>query len=112
MGGWMTRYPDPSERIALGEVGVSGEGTDLAIVTFGNGVYLSQQALPQIGRRDQDPDRRYALAVSAAQTEALTAAVKGCRNILIVDETRHSGGVAEALMAHFHEAAPGCLWPA
>ena len=28
-------------------------------------------------------------------------------NILIVDETRHSGGVAEALMAHFHEAAPG-----
>ena len=23
--------------------------------------------------------------------------------MLIVDETRHSGGVAEALMAHFHE---------
>lgn len=27
----------------------------------------------------------------------------GCRTILVVDETRHSGGVAEALMAHFHE---------
>ena len=39
--------------------------------------------------------------------EALTAAVAGCKNILIVDETRHSGGVAEALMAHFHVAAPG-----
>ncbi|MBL9054601.1 MAG: MFS transporter, partial [Tabrizicola sp.] len=47
-GAWMTRYPDPSERIGLGEVGVSGDGTDLAIVTFGNGVYLSHQALPQI----------------------------------------------------------------
>jgi len=31
------------------------------------------------------------------------AGVKGAR-ILIVDETRQSGGVAEALMAHFHEA--------
>ena len=38
---------------------------------------------------------------------ALTQAVAGCRHILIVDETRHSGGVAEALMAHFHETAPG-----
>ena len=33
----------------------------------------------------------------------MPAAVQGCKNILIVDETRHSGGVAEALMAHFHE---------
>ncbi|WP_374396492.1 thiamine pyrophosphate-dependent enzyme [Tabrizicola sp.] len=106
-GQWMTRYPDPSESIALGEVGVSGEGTDLAIVTFGNGMYLSQQALPQIeaaGIKARIVDTRW---LSPLPKEALTAAVKGCRNILIVDETRHSGGVAEALMAHFHEAAPG-----
>jgi 2-oxoisovalerate dehydrogenase E1 component len=106
-GLWMTRYPDPSERIALGEVGVTGEGTDLAIVTFGNGVYLSQQALPQIeaaGIKARIVDARW---LSPLPKEALTAAVAGCRNILIVDETRHSGGVAEALMAHFHEAAPG-----
>ena len=106
-GLWMTRYPDPSESIALGEVGVSGDGADLAIVTFGNGVYLSNQALPQIeaaGIRARIVDTRW---LSPLPKEALTAAVAGCRNILIVDETRHSGGVAEALMAHFHEAAPG-----
>jgi 2-oxoisovalerate dehydrogenase E1 component len=106
-GLWMTRYPDPSERIGLGEVGVSGEGTDLAIVTFGNGVYLSHQALPQIeaaGIKARIVDTRW---LSPLPKEALTAAVQGCRNILIVDETRLSGGVAEALMAHFHEAAPG-----
>jgi 2-oxoisovalerate dehydrogenase E1 component len=105
-GLWTTRYPDPSERIALGEVGVSGDGTDLAIVSFGNGVYLSHQALPQIkaaGIKARIVDTRW---LSPLPKEALTAAVKGCRNILIVDETRHSGGVAEALMAHFHEAAP------
>ncbi|MBL9073589.1 thiamine pyrophosphate-dependent enzyme [Tabrizicola sp.] len=106
-GLWMTRYPDPSERIGLGEVGISGEGADLAIVTFGNGVYLSNQALPEIakaGIKARIVDTRW---LSPLPKAALTAAVEGCRNILIVDETRHSGGVAEALMAHFHEAAPG-----
>lgn len=106
-GLWMTRYPDPSERIGFGEVGVSGDGTDLAIVTFGNGVYLSHQALPQItaaGTTTRIVDARW---LSPLPKEALTAAVAGARHILVVDETRHSGGVAEALMAHFHEAAPG-----
>ena len=42
----MRRYPAPDQAIALGEVGVHGAGTDLAIVTFGNGTYLSHQALP------------------------------------------------------------------
>jgi 2-oxoisovalerate dehydrogenase E1 component len=105
-GLWMTRYPDPSERIPLGEVGVSGDGTDLAIVTFGNGVYLSNQALPGIeaaGIKTRIIDIRW---LSPLPKAALTAAVQGCKNILIVDETRHSGGVAEALMAHFHESAP------
>lgn len=106
-GGWMRRYPDPSQVIPLGQVGVDGAGTDLAIVTFGNGVYLSGQALPQIeaaGIKARIIDTRW---LSPLPKEALTEAVKGCRHILIVDETRHSGGVAEALMAHFHEAAPG-----
>ncbi|MBL9051704.1 MAG: MFS transporter [Tabrizicola sp.] len=106
-GAWMTRYPDPSERIGLGEVGVTGDGTDLAIVTFGNGVYLSNQALPGIeaaGIKSRIVDTRW---LSPLPKAALTAAVQGCKHILIVDETRHSGGVAEALMAHFHEAAPG-----
>ncbi|MFO1201332.1 MAG: thiamine pyrophosphate-dependent enzyme [Tabrizicola sp.] len=106
-GLWMTRYPDPSESIALGEVGVSGNGADLAIVTFGNGVYLSNQALPQIeaaGIKARIVDTRW---LSPLPKEALTASVAGARHILVVDETRYSGGVAEALMAHFHETAPG-----
>ncbi|HMS96159.1 MAG TPA: thiamine pyrophosphate-dependent enzyme [Tabrizicola sp.] len=106
-GAWMTRYPDPSERIGLGEVGVSGDGADLAIVTFGNGSYLSHQALPQIeaeGIKTRIVDTRW---LSPLPKAALTKAVEGCKHILVVDETRHSGGVAEALMAHFVEAAPG-----
>ena len=106
-GLWMTRYPDPSETIPFGTVGISGTGTDLAIVTFGNGTYLSHQALPGIeaaGIKTRIIDTRW---LSPLPKEALTKAVAGCRSILIVDETRHTGGVAEGLMAHFLETAPG-----
>lgn len=106
-GAWMRRYPDPSQTIRLGEVGIDGQGTDLAIVTFGNGCYLSHQARPELevaGLKTRIIDTRW---LSPLPKDALTEAVKGCKHILIVDETRHTGGVAEGLMAHFHEAAPG-----
>ena len=107
-GGWMTTYPAPDQAIPFGEVGVSGSGTDLAIVTFANGNFLSHQALPQLtaaGIKTRIIDMRW---LQPLPGDALIAAVKGCKNILIVDETRHSGGVAEALMALFAErsAAP------
>lgn len=105
-GAWMQRYPAPDQTIPFGEVGQHGAGTDLAIVTFGNGTYLSHQALPQIetaGIKTRIIDTRW---LSPLPKDALLAATAGCKNILIVDETRHSGGVAEALMALFHEGPP------
>ncbi|MBS0565729.1 MAG: MFS transporter, partial [Proteobacteria bacterium] len=102
-GGWMCRYPDPSEVIALGEVGVQGDGDDLAIVTFGNGTYLSRQAQARLtaeGVKARVVDMRW---LSPLPADALVKAVEGAKRILIVDETRRSGGVAEALMALFTE---------
>jgi 2-oxoisovalerate dehydrogenase E1 component len=104
-GGWMCRYPDPSEVIRLGEVGTFGDGDDLAIVTFGNGVYLSRQAEARLaaeGVKARIVDTRW---LSPLPAEALVQAVEGAKRILIVDETRRSGGVAEALMALFAERA-------
>ena len=103
-GGWMRHYPAPGASIALGEVGVQGAGSDLAVVTFANGNYLSHQALPEIeaaGIKTRIIDLRW---LSPLPVEAMVAAVKGCKHVLIVDETRHSGGVAEALMSALHEA--------
>ena len=102
-GGWMNIYPAPDQSIPLGDVGICGDGTDLAIVTFANGNYLSHQALPRLaaaGIKTRIVDMRW---LSPLPADALIAATKGCRHILIVDETRQSGGVAEALMALFTE---------
>ena len=102
-GGWMTRYPDPSQLIRLGEVGIHGKGDDLAIVTFANGYYLSRQAEKRLAEKGVDVrviDTRW---LSPLPADALIEAVKGARRILVVDETRRTGGVAEALMALFTE---------
>ncbi|MEL6296097.1 MAG: thiamine pyrophosphate-dependent enzyme [Pseudomonadota bacterium] len=103
-GAWMATYPEPDQRIEFGQVGVHGDGEDLAIVTFGNGRYLSQKALPQIeaaGVTTRIIDLRW---LAPLPVDALLKALSPCHNILIVDETRRSGGVAEGVMAHLAEA--------
>ncbi|MEM7520831.1 MAG: transketolase C-terminal domain-containing protein, partial [Pseudomonadota bacterium] len=102
-GGWMRRYPAPDRRIALGEVGVHGDGADLAIVTYGNGHYLSRQAqhdLASQGVAARVIDLRW---LAPLPDEAMMRAI-GNRPVLIVDECRRTGGQAEALMAVMAEA--------
>lgn len=102
-GGWMTTYPSPDRRISLGEVGVHGDGTDLAIVTYGNGHYLSKQALPELqaaGVNTRIIDMRW---LAPLPEQALLEATKDCKNVLIVDECRRTGSQSEALMTLFTE---------
>lgn len=102
-GGWLTTYPGLDQSIPLGQIGQHGDGSDLAIVTFGNGHYLSRQAQAKLEEgsiRSRVIDLRW---LSPLPQAALLDAVKPCKRILIVDETRRSGGVAEALMALLSE---------
>ncbi|MGC1494575.1 MAG: thiamine pyrophosphate-dependent enzyme [Sulfitobacter sp.] len=102
-GAWMCQYPAPDQRIALGQVGVHGDGDDLAIVTYGNGHFLSRQAQHDLAVKGVNArviDLRW---LAPLPVEAMRAAV-GERPVLIVDECRQTGGQAEALMAHFAEA--------
>lgn len=106
-GGWMTRYPAPDRRIPLGEIGQHGDGQDLAIVTYGNGHYLSRQAQARLeadGVRTRVIDLRW---LAPLPLDAMLKAVRGCAHVLVVDECRFTGGQAEALMAHLHEAGIG-----
>jgi 2-oxoisovalerate dehydrogenase E1 component len=101
--GWLTKYPAPGETIRLGEVGVYGDGEDIAIVSFANGYYLSRQAEARLAQKRVQArivDLRW---LSPLPEKSLLAAIGGARHVLIVDETRHSGGVAEGLMALLDE---------
>jgi len=105
----MSLYPPRQERIALGEVGVHGTGQDLAIVTFANGYYLARQAEKTLRARGINLriiDLRW---LAPLPEVSLLSAVEGCRNILVVDECRRTGGQSEALITLFnaHKTAPG-----
>lgn len=97
--GWMTRYPPPGARIAMGEVGVHGEGRDLAIVTYGNGHHLSRQAQKLLAERHGLKARVIDLRwLAPLPEEALLEATRDCAAVLVVDECRRTGSLSEALM--------------
>jgi 2-oxoisovalerate dehydrogenase E1 component len=109
-GLWTSIYAAPGEAnpIRLGELGVHGDGADLAIISYANGYYLSRQAekilREQHGLELRVIDLRW---LAPLNEDGLITATKGCKRILIVDECRRTGSQSEALMALFAERAPG-----
>ncbi len=99
---WMDMYPAPDERIALGEVGVTGDGP-LAIVTYGNGNYLSQQASKMLAEKDIQTrviDMRW---LAPMPVDGILNALEGAEKVLVVDECRTTGSQSEALLSMLHE---------
>jgi len=109
---WTSTYAAPGEAkpIRLGEVGRHGNGTDLAIVSYGNGYFLSRQA-EKILREQHGLDLRVIDLrwLAPLDEDGLLEAVAGCGRVLIVDECRKTGSQSEALMALFAERAPGMV---
>ncbi|SNR40240.1 dehydrogenase E1 component subunit alpha/beta [Puniceibacterium sediminis] len=102
-GGWMRRYPDAGLNAPLGSLNVTGKGNDLAIVTYGNGTYLSQQAkadLEAAGHAVRIVDLRW---LAPLAEDAILAACESCGAVLIVDECRRTGSQSEALVTLFQE---------
>ncbi|WP_299650604.1 alpha-ketoacid dehydrogenase subunit alpha/beta [uncultured Tateyamaria sp.] len=102
--GWMSTYPTPDERIGLGEIGVQGDGTNLAILTYGNGRYLSEQAAKRLdadGIKTRVIDLRW---LAPLAKDAILDQVRACNATLIVDECRRTGSQSEALMTLLTEA--------
>jgi 2-oxoisovalerate dehydrogenase E1 component len=97
---WSFPYPESAKMISLGEFGVYGEGTDLAIITFGNGTFYSLQAQKELtekyGLQSRIIDLRW---ISPIDEEALVEAVQDCEHILIVDECRKTGSTSEFLLS-------------
>ncbi|MBJ7338594.1 thiamine pyrophosphate-dependent enzyme [Mycolicibacterium sp.] len=94
---WVTPYPTAA--VPIGRARTYGDGTDLTIVTFGNGVPMSLRVarrLEAAGISARVVDMRWLapLPVSDILREA-----NATGRMLVVDETRASGGVAEGVLA-------------
>lgn len=107
---WASEYATPGEGvpIAMGQFGCHGTGTDLCIITYGNGYYLSRQAGRVLEQGHGINLRMIDLRWLAPLDEAaLIEATKPCGHVLIVDECRRTGSISEALVTLLTERSPG-----
>jgi len=97
--GWLARYPEATEHVPIGRARTYGDGRDLTIVTFGNGLHLSLRAARILALEGLDArvvDLRWLapLPVADVRREAETTG-----RVLVVDETRRTGGVGEGVIS-------------
>ncbi len=100
-GGWMAPYPERSETVAVGEVGIHHpEARDLLVVTYANGLHLSLQAARILaekhGIRARVLDLRW---LSPLPHDRVAEHAAACGRVLVVDECRRNGGLGEAVVA-------------
>jgi 2-oxoisovalerate dehydrogenase E1 component len=102
-GGWLDPYIAPAgwaaAHVPLGSARVYGDGTDLLIVSWANGLAMSLRVarrLADLGVAARVLDLRWLAPLP--HEEVLRQASETGR-VLVVDETRHSGGVGEAVLS-------------
>ncbi|QBL09257.1 MFS transporter [Rheinheimera sp. D18] len=109
-GLWLSDYPTPDTPLPqLGEPACFGDGEELAIISYGNGYFLSRQAekeLTEQGYKLRVLDLRTLVPL---HTDLIIKALGNCRKVLIVDECRRRGSLSEELFTALHEAKPTCF---
>ena len=96
---WAFDYvpPQDAQPMLVGELGVYGEGSDICIISYGNGYYLSRQAeqlLSSKGIKSTVVDLRW---LAPLDEQAILAIAGKHKHVLIVDECRKTGSISEAI---------------
>jgi 2-oxoisovalerate dehydrogenase E1 component len=100
---WLSRYLAPRDwsnhHVPIGRGRTHGDGQDLTIITFANGLYMSMRvarSLAQSGIVARILDLRW---LAPLPIEDILREANATGKVLVVDETRRSGGVSEAVIA-------------
>lgn len=93
---WLAPYP--TEDVPIGRARTYGDGSDLTILTFGNGVPMSLRVarrLEDAGVSTRVVDLRWLAPLPVAD---IVREANATGHTLVVDETRASGGVSEGVL--------------
>jgi len=91
--------PDASAHVPIGAARTYGDGNDITILTFGNGLFMSLRVARRLQARGiyaRVVDMRW---IAPLPVEDILREATATGAVLVVDETRHSGGVAEGVLA-------------
>jgi 2-oxoisovalerate dehydrogenase E1 component len=106
--GWLAPYAAPEHwgytHVPVGAARTYGDGTDLTIVSFGNGVPMSLRVARRLAAQGigvRVLDLRW---LAPLPTTDLLREANATGRVLVVDETRRSGGVSEGVLATLVDA--------
>jgi 2-oxoisovalerate dehydrogenase E1 component len=107
-GAWLTPYAPPDQWAAshapIGSARVHGDGDALTVVTFANGTYMSLRVASRLagdGINARVVDMRWLAPLPVAD---IRREAEATGRVLIVDETRRSGGVSEGIVTALIDA--------
>ncbi|MDR7300155.1 thiamine pyrophosphate-dependent enzyme [Haloactinomyces albus] len=98
-GNWLADYPSPSAApVEIGRARNHGDGRDLTLVTYGNGLPMSLRVAHRLRERGigvRVLDLRW---LAPLPVHDLLEAARATGRVLVADETRRSGGVSESVV--------------
>ena len=97
---WRVPYEQTSPHVAIGEGKTWRDGSDLTIVSWANGLWMSLRVAERLkndhGIQAKVFDLRW---LNPLPAEQLVEVAKSTGKVLVVDETRATGGVSEGIFA-------------
>ncbi|MBI4882593.1 MAG: MFS transporter [Actinobacteria bacterium] len=96
--------PDRGGHIPIGSARTYGDGRDMTILTFGNGLFMSLRVADKLrerGKHVRVVDLRW---ISPLPVEDILREANATGIVLVVDETRAAGGVSEGVLATLIDA--------
>ena len=107
-GGWLSPYVGPDvwaqSHVPIGRANVVRDGTDVLIATWANGLYMSLRVAERLrleGVSCRVLDVRWLVPLPV---DDLLDNATDVGRVVVVDETRHQGGVGESILAALVEA--------
>ena len=103
-GGWLAAYPARDAHVPVGRARGYGHGTDLTVVTFGNGLRMSLRVARRLAARGigaRVVDMRW---LAPLPSDDLLREARLTGRVLVVDETRRTGGVSEGVVTALTDA--------
>jgi 2-oxoisovalerate dehydrogenase E1 component len=100
--GWVKQLT--GEHVPIGSARTYGDGDDVTIVTWANGLYLSVRVAHRLAERGVDSrvlDLRW---LAPLPVEDILREANATGRVLVVDETRSTGGVSEGILAALVDA--------
>ena len=101
--GWTAEYAPPDRwgdiHVPIGAPRLVREGNDVLVVSWGNGAYMSARVAERCAAEGISCAVLDVRWLAPLPTREIAACATDVGRVLVVDETRHSGGVGEAIVA-------------